>query len=117
MRREYVYVSVITGEGAGSPLHAQGIPHSMLIISQPTRITPACAGNTESYTLCNVPIEDHPCMRREYFTFMVEKLQALGSPLHAQGILGILILPLLGRRITPACAGNTITRNKEKRFI
>ena len=46
-------------------------------------------------------------MRREYPGTKEIKLSDIGSPLHAQGILGVNGGDGFINRITPACAGNT----------
>ena len=108
MRREYSPGPSGNSSHTGSPLHAQGILTSECSIVISVRITPACAGNT-SFPIFLIRFDkDHPCMRREYVPFPINNPVMPGSPLHAQGILGnlVVVIPVVG--ITPACAGNTL---------
>ena len=91
----------------GSPLRAQGIPR----LDDPrlfaVGITPACAGNTVLTAEDGLGVQDHPCVRRESSHFLDEGRDVSGSPLRAQGILGVSRDGDENHGITPACAGNT----------
>ena len=50
----------------GSPPLARGIPIKTETMCSQSRITPACAGNTESQFHCLAQHEDHPRLRGEY---------------------------------------------------
>ena len=72
------------------------------------RITPACAGNTDHLLLgCNVN-RDHPRMCGEYRFVFARCFLISGSPPHVRGILRWLRSHQSADRITPACAGNTL---------
>ena len=71
-------------------------------------ITPACAGNTLiNFTLFRFH-EDHPRLRGEYISPPEIKQNHPGSPPLARGIQKTHGRQKKERRITPACAGNTI---------
>jgi len=110
VRREYVVSTMLTVVELGSPLRAQGILVDMEITPEQAGITPACAGNTGSTSYVIADPRDHPCVRREYGTVIAYTPLRLGSPLRAQGILPIEEQGAEPLGITPACAGNTITR-------
>ena len=77
------------------------------------RITPACAGNTRENVRRITSSGDHPRLRGEYQ--LRRKLQevALGSPPLARGIHLDFLDFVRAVRITPACAGNTLSpKNK-----
>ncbi len=71
------------------------------------RITPACAGNTRERGRLSCPDRDHPRMCGEYAVNLASQAHKLGSPPHVRGILVLSCNTFCVIRITPACAGNT----------
>ena len=66
LRGEY-YAGISTAPGtSGSPPLARGIPASLSSNFFRFRITPACAGNTSSYSPNSTLSRDHPRLRGEY---------------------------------------------------
>ena len=72
----------------GSPPHARGKGSSAMPFTLSTRITPACAGKSE--------------------TASAEATHGQGSPPHARGKVKITLFDWERFRITPACAGKRI---------
>ena len=72
-------------------------------------ITPAFAGNTTSrkYSSCNH--RDHPRLRGEYAIRWSMSWKKKGSPPLARGVPMKISKWFSGKRITPACAGSTMT--------
>ena len=93
--------------GAGSPPHARGKDNMNLDSGIAKRITPACAGKSDSPQRLQLKLLDHPRMRGEKDGSGVIKWQLLGSPPHARG--KVLPAPSIRckTRITPACAGKS----------
>ena len=73
------------------------------------RITPACAGSTKTERRTNNMDKDHPRLRGEYIPCFQQRLNQPGSPPLARGVQDTLYTARYGYRITPACAGSTIT--------
>ncbi len=98
--------------GAGSPPRVRGIRTKSLSQKPLARITPACAGNTASGKGMMMNDGDHPRVCGEYAYEINPYCKHLGSPPRVRGIptnqLGITGY----RRITPACAGNTMLARK-----
>ena len=93
---------------SGSPPLARGIPDVILSIVFLNGITPACAGNTVGAVLEQRYLWDHPRLRGEYTEYNNRKKQQSGSPPLARGILIQRRKDSFVKRITPACAGNTL---------
>ena len=72
------------------------------------RITPACAGNTAILEEVDGQDKDHPRVCGEYCICLLISASSLGSPPRVRGILCFYKLLYMSRRITPACAGNTM---------
>ena len=113
LRGEY-YNSQQPGDPfAGSPPLARGILCILFSLLPPDRITPACAGNTDTSNSSKVLDRDHPRLRGEYRNQLKKHHFLTGSPPLARGIPSTVILFPHFLRITPACAGNT----EESTFI
>ena len=113
LRGEYGRLPVPLIVPVGSPPLARGIHARNKGIRDRIRITPACAGNTFQYLPRLHRQRDHPRLRGEYQ--LRRKLQevALGSPPLARGIHLDFLDFVRAVRITPACAGNTLSpKNK-----
>ena len=74
---------------------------------QQTRITPACAGNTNPSINHICILWDHPRLRGEYVNTCLQVLTTVGSPPPTRGIHKIPLPPVCCSRITPAYAGTT----------
>ena len=99
----------------GSPPHARGRQPGPSPGGRRFRITPACAGKTSFAIRIGRLARDHPRMRGEDGSRVIQWVADVGSPPHARGRrirrrrrLGIL-------RITPACAGKTLAHAREWR--
>ena len=81
--------------------------HKLIVVQ--FRITPACAGSTINRGGEQRENKDHPRLRGEYQARLSRQLLTIGSPPLARGVH----LRRFGRqsqiRITPACAGSTMT--------
>ena len=107
MRGEYSIAIVSLSRNSGSPPLARGILRSVCFVRLPSRITPACAGNTSRNFLYGHMSMDHPRLRGEYLSSILSLSLFVGSPPLARGIPhhSAAIHQRIG--ITPACAGNT----------
>ena len=81
------------------------------------RITPACAGKTLNVSFTVIIWQDHPRVCGENFllTHMTRRLR--GSPPRVRGKLKGFICERDAFRITPACAGKTLTASSNVIFI
>ena len=70
----------------GSPPLARGIQKLDSIYDSERGITPACAGNTITYSFRCGYHRDHPRLRGEYKLLVLPKLDVVGSPPLARGI-------------------------------
>ena len=96
------------GKRRGSPPHVREIPIKAVIQTTMNRITPACAGNTLLWLYQMVLNQDHPRMCGKY-TFQAFLWQVpSGSPPHVREIHQLKSILMDIKRITPACAGNTL---------
>ena len=94
----------------GSPPHARGRhPHVREVGGRPFRIAPACAGKTKELRLLPTPTSDHPRMRGEDPTGCPSTMWFPGSPPHARGRPARRSAKRNAARITPACAGKTLS--------
>ena len=71
------------------------------------RITPACAGNREAQIIPVVAQGDHPRVCGEQIPFAPPNPPPTGSPPRVRGTARICLSAKTGKRITPACAGNS----------
>ena len=74
-----------------------------------TGITPACAGSTRRSTPCTCCLPDHPRLRGEHPVRPGNFREVSGSPPPARGAHVLLEGPSRLARITPACAGSTVS--------
>ena len=75
------------------------------------RITPACAGKRFYSRRTAQSVQDHPCVCREKIVGMIWDKRGTGSPLRVQGKAMYQILQIGGARITPACAGKSLSQH------
>ena len=71
------------------------------------RITPACAGKTHRLHNGVHNLSDHPRVCGENPDMIDVMADTYGSPPRVRGKQGMNYVVLMGRRITPACAGKT----------
>ena len=83
------------------------IPLAKGAVQASYRITPACAGNTGRMPWYAFHSRDHPRMCGKYYTTRFTQLELKGSPPHVREIHLSDNSANAGKRITPACAGNT----------
>ena len=93
----------------GSPLRVQGKVKKGFGDAFRNRITPACAGKSKSLVISGKQIKDHPCVCREKYSQKPLVWNALGSPLRVQGKEKAIGIYLKNCRITPACAGKSLS--------
>ena len=93
----------------GSPPRVRGKHRFITNVREANRITPACAGKTYFLESQGLPVRDHPRVCGENPIGPTLKRLLVGSPPRVRGKLEALPLPHEGRRITPACAGKTIS--------
>ena len=81
------------------------------------RITPACAGKTQSYWLGRCESQDHPRVCGKNFTCSASTKIALGSPPRVREKRSIPRKVDKTCGITPACAGKTPCDREDSRWI
>jgi len=93
--------------GVGSPPRVRGTAMDRLAVFLRRGITPACAGNSDSYDSIKEADEDHPRVCGEQFPPTNPIISTLGSPPRVRGTeqRGGFYRAFHG--ITPACAGNS----------
>ena len=101
---------------AGSPPRVRGKQSEFLRGAYGRRITPACAGKTESTAGNDVNASDHPRVCGENTAKLYKASGINGSPPRVRGKHHIKFLLLASNRITPACAGKTVARNARDLF-
>ena len=93
----------------GSPPRVRGKPFKTADLPIISRITPACAGKTYVGCNCYLVSKDHPRVCGENWFFVYCGRADRGSPPRVRGKrLGVGCLALIDR-ITPACAGKTLS--------
>ena len=92
---------------AGSPPLARGTGIISSFSFSFARITPACAGNSESARDGQIAAEDHPRLRGEQLLPQPLPQNGEGSPPLARGTEMLSKTLYATARITPACAGNS----------
>jgi len=75
------------------------------------RITPACAGNRSRILELSIATADHPRVCGEQSSFLSANALDLGSPPRVRGTECLCRDFHIFSRITPACAGNSKSRN------
>ena len=91
----------------GSPPRVRGTGINFRSFPWISRITPACAGNSQFLVFCQQRLQDHPRVCGEQGNIWYHSKHGIGSPPRVRGT-GKGRAPggkLL--RITPACAGNS----------
>ncbi len=93
--------------GYGSPPRAWGIHKRHFDYCPCPRFTPTCVGNTlpSARQFFKMPV--HPHVRGEYEPIALRNHACRGSPPRAWGIRSLNATPVLTKRFTPTCVGNT----------
>ena len=93
----------------GSPPHVRGLQYPRCGEQPGVRITPACAGTTAPLLGDLLRPRDHPRMCGDYKAEYLCTMNKLGSPPHVRGLQNLKEMFCCASRITPACAGTTIS--------
>ena len=96
---------------AGSPPRVRGEVPFTAIPPCLHRITPACAGRSESSVLLPRTVEDHPRVCGEKTSMVVSSFASRGSPPRVRGEVKHRLSASCAPRITPACAGRREKRS------
>ena len=127
MRGEQITETLRDGDFVGSPPLARGTVGAVSQLRPGAGITPACAGNSLQMVILTEYFRDHPRLRGEQYFYFCHPSAFQGSPPLARGTAiyarmwgfvkgspplargtGYARLRMArGRRITPACAGNS----------
>ena len=101
----------------GSPPHVRVLLYFLLIYKLSFRITPACAGITNSCSSSKYWPWDHPRMCWYYPTVPNKAYLQRGSPPHVRVLQKMIFDYNKHIRITPACAGiTTFSRTRSARI-
>ena len=92
----------------GSPPRVRGTGNGCKAASIRQRITPACAGNSQSLLDRKYTQQDHPRVCGEQSPFILSRDFYIGSPPRVRGTEPTYRLLESLPRITPACAGNRV---------
>ena len=109
MRGEYSRSTRFAFFKPGSPPLARGVRQLASAQNVYRRITPACAGSTGENTVRRSFFWDHPRLRGEYLKPQKFLSMQLGSPPLARGVPRVAMFSFSVFRITPACAGSTLS--------
>ena len=112
LRGEHAGWGKILFSDDGSPPPARGAPYLSDAHRPRVGITPACAGSTGYIrVLCRDP-SDHPRLRGEHHLCELLEDSKIGSPPPARGAHDLAALVHAIERITPACAGSTMSSSR-----
>ena len=92
----------------GSPPRVRGTVSSASMSVAQSRITPACAGNSGRSCRPWSCAKDHPRVCGEQWSLAAPAAPAAGSPPRVRGTGRSRAASSRGKRITPACAGNSV---------
>ena len=107
MRGEHPARESCLARSSGSSPHARGTPPADRPPGRPTRLIPACAGNTHSQHRVRRDRQAHPRMRGEHSVAWMPVRSRSGSSPHARGTPAGADFRRCHCRLIPACAGNT----------
>ena len=93
----------------GSPPHVRGKVAGAINAKEEAGITPACAGKSDFDNVRRGQTQDHPRMCGEKMMVHLCLLLRLGSPPHVRGKETGSVQRRERRRITPACAGKSLS--------
>ena len=94
--------------GSGSPPRVRGTESSQETHTEPSRITPACAGNRQVKLSRICEDKDHPRVCGEQKQWHSRHSATWGSPPRVRGTAFDKYVQGGCARITPACAGNRL---------
>ena len=101
----------LTSQRLGSPPRVRGTGSRRATVAGCGRITPACAGNSSRSGCWWHKAQDHPRVCGEQFHGIRPRNAHTGSPPRVRGTEKMANTILTPDRITPACAGNSFTKN------
>ena len=110
LRGEKRFCTLICFFNLGSPPLARGKDADLCPESRLDRITPACAGKSLYVIIVSPFVKDHPRLRGEKFFSNILLDARQGSPPLARGKVLFSFLVPFPYRITPACAGKSLSR-------
>ena len=93
--------------GLGSSPPARGTPGGWVVVGDPWRFIPACAGNTKARGIPQSIRSVHPRLRGEHALAVESVADETGSSPPARGTPATRRSSRFTRRFIPACAGNT----------
>ena len=102
---------------SGSPPHVRERPVSASKVALPVGITPACAGKTHMDTISLTRARDHPRMCGKDPSQWAAQFILSGSPPHVRERHVLPTLAKVKLRITPACAGKTLSAPMQDKLI
>ena len=111
VRGEKSYVDNGSTVFSGSPPRARGKARAFRLIAERGRITPACAGKSQTPAPPAQRPRDHPRVRGEKRHTDVFAVIIQGSPPRARGKERPFSVDALAGGITPACAGKSTARS------
>ena len=109
IRGEHVHIEAPRCPQMGSSPHTRGARMRRILSVCGIRIIPAYAGSTANLNRAVLQPPDHPRIRGEHDTNLVEASGTLGSSPHTRGALWLPSACGYARRIIPAYAGSTHT--------
>ena len=107
IRGEHPGIPSHSGKWSGSSPHTRGAPSNAVPKPSTTRIIPAYAGSTISWSSQPPEAADHPRIRGEHAQGGIGKLKQGGSSPHTRGAPSRPVLAVPGIGIIPAYAGST----------
>ena len=113
----HVLADAAKNTGTGSPPRVREPHRSLELFSVVVRITPACAGTTSSQTVWHLSGGDHPRVCGNHQMWGKSFGYVPGSPPRVREPRLSRSLTSSPRRITPACAGTTWSRNRRRHRI
>ena len=106
---EQIMSSSFSTLSAGSSPRVRGTGSRRVLARRSGRIIPACAGNSPTSTTSSTTSPDHPRVCGEQIAMDINWMHFTGSSPRVRGTVSRLHRWLIGRRIIPACAGNSGT--------
>ena len=96
----------------GSPPHVRGKARLRYVDQLCQGITPACAGKRDALSEKEHAQGDHPRMCGEKRVTVTPMRASTGSPPHVRGKVSARLMLSDGPRITPACAGKSVSPSR-----
>ena len=105
MRGEKLKLDLVNQTAIGSPPRVRGEVAQPVKVDCAIRITPACAGRSQTRKTSQSTILDHPRVCGEKLLLFRHVRRNLGSPPRVRGEEAVETIGRTLIRITPACAG------------